>query len=46
MFLTSSVDGGFAPPIAAVTLDIVSELTTLELIVSDGPVTAKSIVPI
>ena len=45
-FLTSSVVGDAAPPIAAVTLIQLNELTTLVFIESDGPLTKKDTVPI
>jgi hypothetical protein len=46
MFLTSSVVGGLAPPIAAVTLLHCKLLMTFLLALSDGPFTANDTVPI
>ena len=45
-FLTSSVVGGFAPPIAAVTLLHRRLLITLLFTLSEGPFTANETVPI
>jgi hypothetical protein len=46
MFLTSSVVGGLAPPMAAVTLLHCKLLITLLFTLSDGPLTANDTVPI